>query len=90
MAKPLVGTVSSDKSAKTIVVSVSTRRTHPLYRKQYTRSQKIMAHDPKDEAKIGDLVSIVETRPISARKRYALLKVIERARVTHEEKEPEV
>jgi small subunit ribosomal protein S17 len=89
MAKPIVGTVASDKTAKTIVVSVKTRKTHPIYKKQYTRTMRIMAHDPKDEAKLGDTVSIIETRPISARKRYTLLKVVERAGVTHEEKEPE-
>jgi len=90
MAKPIVGTVASDKTAKTIVVSVQTRKTHPIYKKQYTRSARLMVHDPKDEAKVGDLVSVVEIRPISARKRYQLLKIIERAGVRHEEKEPEV
>lgn len=78
MAKTLVGVVSSDKTDKTIVVTVHTRKTHPLYRKQYTVTSKYMAHDEKNEAQIGDKVSIVETRPLSARKRYTLLQIIEK------------
>jgi small subunit ribosomal protein S17 len=78
MAKTIVGTVSSNKTDKTIVVTVHTRKTHPLYRKQYTVSKKFMAHDEKNEAQPGDKVSIVETRPISARKRYTLSKIIEK------------
>jgi small subunit ribosomal protein S17 len=78
MAKPIVGIVSSNKGDKTIVVSVHTRKTHPLYRKQYTVSKKIMAHDEKNEAEPGDTVAIVETRPISARKRFRLERIIEK------------
>ena len=78
MAKTLVGTVSSDKPDKTIVVTVVTRKTHPIYKKQYSESKKFMAHDEKNEAKLGDRVSIEETRPLSARKRFVLKKVIER------------
>jgi len=78
MAKTLVGVVSSDKTDKTIVVTVSTRKTHPLYRKQYTVTTKFMAHDEKNEAQTGDKVAIAETRPISARKRYTLDRIIEK------------
>ena len=78
MAKTIVGTVSSNKGDKTIVVTVLTRKTHPLYRKQYTVSKKFMAHDEKNEAQPGDKVAIVETRPISARKRYTLDRIIEK------------
>ena len=78
MAKTFVGTVSSNKGNKTIVVTVRTQKTHPLYRKQYTVSKKFMAHDEKNEAQPGDKVSIVETRPISARKRYMLTKILEK------------
>lgn len=78
MAKTIIGTVSSDKADKTIVVTVLTRKTHPLYRKQYTVSKKFMAHDEKNEARIGDKVSIVETRPLSARKRFTLEKILEK------------
>ena len=85
MAKRLIGTVSSDKTDKTIVVTVRTRKTHPLYRKQYTVSKKFMAHDEKNEAHTGDRVSIIETRPLSARKRHQLERVIEKAGVEHVE-----
>lgn len=78
MARTIIGTVSSDKNDKTIVVTVNTRKTHPLYRKQYTVSRKFMAHDEKNEAKVGDKVAIVETKPLSARKRYALDRIIEK------------
>ena len=89
MAKKLVGTVSSDKVDKTIVVTVRTRKTHPIYKKQYTVSKKFIAHDEKNEAKIGDKVSIAETRPISARKRHTLDQVIEKAGIEHVEAESE-
>jgi len=78
MAKTIIGTVSSDKTDKTIVVTVRTRKTHPLYRKQYTVSKKFMAHDENNEARVGDTVSIIETRPLSARKRFALEKILEK------------
>ena len=78
MAKTIIGTVSSNKTDKTIVVTVQIRKTHPLYRKQYTVSRKFMAHDEKNEAEQGDKVAIVETRPISARKRYTLDRIIEK------------
>lgn len=78
MAKTIIGMVSSDKTDKTIVVTVQTRKTHPIYRKQYTVSTKFMAHDEKNEAQIGDKVAIVETRPLSARKHYMLERIIEK------------
>lgn len=78
MPKTIIGTVSSDKNDKTIVVTVQTRKTHPLYRKQYTVSRKFMAHDEKNEAQVGDKVAIVETKPLSARKRYTLDRIIEK------------
>lgn len=78
MARTIIGTVSSSKADKTIVVTVQTRKTHPLYRKQYTVSKKFMAHDEKNEALEGDKVAIVETKPLSARKRYVLSRIIEK------------
>jgi len=85
MAKQITGMVTSDKGDKTIVITLRVRKTHPLYKKQYTVNTKFMAHDEKNEAKTGDLVSIVETRPISARKRFALEKIIERGGVAFAE-----
>ncbi len=87
MAKTFTGTVSSAAADKTIVVTVNSSKTHPLYRKQYTVSKKLMAHDEKNEAQVGDKVLIVETRPMSARKHYALSKIIEKAVVRHTEAE---
>lgn len=77
MARTIIGTVTSNKTDKTIVVTVQTRKTHPLYRKQYTVSTKFMAHDAKNEARVGDKVAIRECRPISARKRHTLDQILE-------------
>ena len=85
MAKTVQGVVSSDKADKTIVVTVATRKTHPIYKKQYTSSKKFIAHDEKNEAKAGDKVIIAETRPLSARKRHTLVRVVERAGIEHKE-----
>ncbi len=89
MAKTLTGVVSSDKTDKTIVVSVATRKTHPIYKKQYTETKKFMAHDEKNEAHSGDTVVISETRPLSARKRFILDRVLTKAGVKHVESAPE-
>jgi small subunit ribosomal protein S17 len=78
MAKAIIGVVTSNKTDKTIVVTTHTHKTHPLYRKQYTVTKKFMAHDEKNECQTGDKVSIIESRPISARKRYTLDKIIEK------------
>lgn len=88
MARSITGIVKSDKTDKTIVVLVQERKTHPIYRKQYTNSRTFMAHDEKNEAHEGDKVVIVETRPISARKRFALERVVEKAIVRHVEETP--
>lgn len=90
MARTLTGVVASDKGDKTIVVSVATRKTHPIYKKQYTQTRKFMAHDETNQARPGDKVVIEETKPISARKRFVLKNVVERAAIRHEEKEVEV
>ena len=90
MAKSITGVVSSDKADKTIVVTVRERKTHPLYRKQYTVSKKFIAHDENNEARQGDKVVIVETRPLSKRKSHKLESIVEKAGVTHVEKAPEV
>lgn len=90
MAKTLTGYVTSDVADKTITVTVTSRETHPIYKKQYTVSRKYAAHDEKNEAKKGDLVVIRETRPISKRKSFVLDRVLEKARGTVELKEDEV
>ena len=73
------GRVVSDKMDKTIVVLVETHKNHPLYGKRVKYSKKYKAHDELNEAKIGDLVEIMETRPLSATKRFRLVKVLEKA-----------
>ena len=87
MARTLTGTVSSAKGDKTIIVAVSTRKTHPLYRKQYSVTKKFMAHDETNKAHQGYKVQISESRPLSARKRWNLVEVIETAHIQHVEKE---
>lgn len=87
MSKTLIGRVSSAKTDKTIVVTITTRKTHPLYKKQYSENTKFMAHDEKNEAKLGDKVSIVESRPLSARKRHILKEVIERPAIVDQQGE---
>ena len=87
MAHTLIGTVTSDKRDKTITVSIVSRETHPLYRKQYTKTRKYTAHDEKNEAKKGDRVQIAMTRPLSKTKAYTLVKVIERSHGVVELKE---
>lgn len=85
MAKSFVGTVQSDKADKTIVVAIEDRKTHPIYKKQYTMTKRFIAHDAKNEAAIGDTVRISETRPISKRKHFILTEVISQAPITHQE-----
>jgi small subunit ribosomal protein S17 len=77
----LTGTVVSDKMDKTIVVQVIRRYRHPRYKKYVNERVKYKAHDEKNEAKIGDQVIIVESRPLSADKRWRLQSVTERAQV---------
>lgn len=84
MARTIVGIVTSNKTDKTIVITVQERKTHPLYRKQYTVTKKFMAHDEQNEAQPGDKVSIVETKPISKRKRFTLGEIIEKPALREE------
>lgn len=87
MAKTLTGIVTSDVRDKTITVTVTSRETHPLYGKQYTVSRKYTAHDENNEAKNGDKVRIVETRPISKTKSFKLDVIEEKSRGSVELKE---
>ena len=73
------GRVVSDKMDKTITVLVETRKTHPKYGKRVKYSKKYKAHDEENRAKEGDLVRIMETRPLSATKRFRLLEIVEEA-----------
>ena len=73
------GTVVSDKMDKTITVIVETKKTHPLYGKRVKYSKKFKAHDENNEARMGDKVEIMVTRPLSATKRFRLVKIVEKA-----------
>ena len=84
MAKTLTGIVSSNKADKTIVITVTSRETHPIYGKQYTVTRKYIAHDEQNEANEGDRVTIKETRPISKNKAFTLVSVDERSHGTIE------
>ena len=75
----LVGKVVSSKNNKTITVLVETYKKHPLYGKRVKYSKKYAAHDEKNEAKVGDTVRIVETRPLSKTKHFRLVEIIEKA-----------
>ena len=74
------GYVTSDKMDKTIVVEVEDRVKHPLYGKVIRRTARVKAHDETNQAGVGDLVRIMETRPLSATKRYRLVEIIEKAK----------
>ena len=74
------GLVVSDKADKTIVVEVSDRVKHQLYGKVMTQTTKLKAHDELNEAGVGDRVRVMETRPMSATKRWRLIEIIEKAR----------
>ncbi len=77
--KEIIGIVISDKNDKTIVVKEEKYRKHPLYNKRVKDSKKYTAHDEENKAKVGDKVRIVETRPLSKRKRYELVEIVEEA-----------
>ena len=74
------GIVVSDKMTKTVVVEVEDRVQHPLYKKTVARSNKLAAHDESNDAHVGDTVKVMETRPLSASKRWRLVEVLEKAK----------
>ena len=78
--KVRVGKVVSNKMRKSILVAVERRLPHQLYRKYFRRTTKLMAHDERQEAGIGDIVKIMETRPLSARKRWRLVGIVVKAK----------
>ena len=78
--KTRVGLVVSDKMEKTVVVSIERRVQHPVYGKMVRRTKRFKAHDERNEAKTGDTVRIMETRPMSKDKRWRVVEIVERAR----------
>ncbi len=79
--KTRIGRVVSDKMDKTVVVSVETRHAHPLYKKTIKRVTKYKAHDEKNQCHLGDVVRIVETRPLSKEKRWRVAEIITRGQI---------
>lgn len=79
LRRTMSGRVVSDKMDKTIVVLVETYKTHPLYGKRVKYSKKFKAHDENNSAKVGDIVEIMETRPLSKDKRFRLVRIVEEA-----------
>ena len=77
--KERVGLIVSDKAEKTVTVAVEALVRHPKYKKRVRRSKKFIVHDERNEAHVGDTVRIIETRPLSARKRWRLANIISRA-----------
>ena len=77
--KTIIGKVVSDKMDKTVTVAVETLVAHPIYKKRYKKTTKFKAHDENNECGIGDLVKIMETRPLSKDKRWRLVEIIEKA-----------
>jgi small subunit ribosomal protein S17 len=75
-----IGRVVSNKMQRSIVVTIVRRVQHPVYKKYFTRTTRLMAHDAEQKAGMGDLVKIMETRPLSKNKRWRLVEVIEKAK----------
>ena len=80
LRKERTGLVVSDKMDKTITVAIERKVPHPIYRKYYKKTTKLLAHDEKGECNMGDRVKIMETRPLSARKRWRMIEIIEKAK----------
>ncbi|MCK9210564.1 MAG: 30S ribosomal protein S17 [Ignavibacteriaceae bacterium] len=80
LRKTRVGKVVSNKMEKSITVAIERKVPHPVYKKYFKKTTKLMAHDEKNECNIGDVVKIMETRPLSKIKRWRLVEVVEKAK----------
>jgi len=80
LRKTRQGKVVSNKMEKTITVTIERKVPHPVYKKYFKKTTKLMAHDEKNECNIGDVVKIMETRPLSKIKRWRLVEVVEKAK----------
>lgn len=78
--KVRVGKVVSNKMDKSIIVAIERKVPHPIYKKYFTKTTKLMAHDENNECQVGDIVEIMETRPLSKRKRWRLVRIIEKVK----------
>ncbi|MGA9293617.1 MAG: 30S ribosomal protein S17 [Ignavibacteriaceae bacterium] len=80
LRKTRIGVVVSNKMEKTISVAIERRVPHPIYKKYFKKTTKLMAHDEKRECQVGDKVKIMETRPLSSKKRWRLVEIVEKAK----------
>ena len=80
LRKTRTGVIVSDKMDRSILVAIERKVAHPIYRKYFKKTTKLMAHDENNECKIGDKVKIMETRPLSKRKKWRLLEIVEKAK----------
>ena len=80
LRKTKVGVVVSNKMDKSIIVAIERRVAHPIYKKYFKKTTKLMAHDENNESGIGDVVKIMETRPLSKNKKWRLLEIVEKAK----------
>jgi small subunit ribosomal protein S17 len=80
LRKTRIGVVISNKMDKTVSVAIERKVPHPIYKKYYKKTTKLMAHDEKNVCRIGDKIKIMETRPLSLRKRWCLVEIVEKAK----------
>lgn len=80
LRKTRTGYVVSNKMDKSIIVAIERRVAHPLYKKYFKKTTKLMAHDENNSCSVGDLVKIMETRPLSLRKKWRLVEIVEKAK----------
>jgi small subunit ribosomal protein S17 len=80
LRKTRIGVVVSNKMEKTISVAIERRVPHPIYKKYFKKTTRLMAHDEKRECQVGDKVKIMETRPLSSKKRWRLVEIVEKAK----------
>jgi len=80
LRKVRIGTVVSNKMKKSILVAIERRVAHPIYKKYFKKTTKLMAHDENNECRLGDVVKIMETRPLSKRKKWRLVEIVEKAK----------
>jgi small subunit ribosomal protein S17 len=80
LRKTRIGIVTSNKMEKTITVAIERKVPHPVYKKYFKKTTKLMAHDEKRQCNVGDKVKIMETRPLSLKKRWRLVEIVEKAK----------
>lgn len=80
LRKTRVGIVVSDKMDKTVTIAIERKVPHPIYKKYFKKTTKLMAHDEKSESRVGDKVKVMETRPLSKNKRWRMVEIVEKAK----------